>query len=953
MIDRARRHVEVVALVALAVLSASPARAQLSVGRNHPELDWWILESPHFRAVYHTGAEDLAEAALRAGEEVYSDVVSVFGKEPSGKLTLVVIDYDDISNGQASPVGHWTHLWGLPPKKETTGPLKWMQRATAHEFAHQVTFYSVRNFLGTPWELLSLSTIPTWYLEGVAQYSAESWDPNRDMLVRVAAANNALLPLKKLGGFVGTDQIGSRLVYEQGHSLSRYIAARFGKEKVGRIARKHRGLPISFTLTLRRTLGLSHRKLYEKWKSEIVEHYKKLWQQGELVSRTGRRVATPLQGTYGVRWSPDGERLAVVGVEEFDEEVPRLYVRNRDGSGWRRLDEPFVSAFFSWSPDGRQLVYSKKRLAGNGRLVDDLFIADAVSGEVSALTWTQRAADPAWSPTGNAIVFVENQGRVSNLAVIDLKSRQVKRLTDFPLWTDVFTPAWSPDGQTIAFSIFDSAGNREIAVINADGSEFRLLTDDPADDRYPTWSPDGRYLAFISYRNGAPNLYLLEVATGKILPLTSSPGGVFNPTFSPDGATLAVTVFERRDRVDVVEIDWRAQLESEASRRAEFSPPDWLQPVSSDGQEETGAQEVLSSLQRRPYRSWANLQSLLLLPAMDRDEGGRQFGIFHLAGDPVGKHELASFITYGKRPHFDIRYTNRQFLPTFSLSVFQTTLRRGAFLLPELDLNEVRSGVSLTALLPFNFGYNLLSRHLLFAQVRAARTQTLDRTKFQEKLKPQFLPFQGWDNRLVLGYQWSYSRPDVAFDIHPKSGALFSVFALRAGRLFKSDLTYTRFGVQGILRRELPLRENVVALRLTAFRHQGDQPLQSLLGIGSGAVRGAERSRKGDRLLYGSFELRPNLIRDLGLGLGPIYIERFTAALFIDVGKAWGTDLNTYIRGERTSFAKAPWLASVGGELRGRFWWLGKFPVVLRAGYALQVSGGKGRGWYWRIGPVF
>ena len=64
------------------------------------------------------------------------------------------------------------------------------------------------------------------------------------------------------------------------------------------------------------------------------------------------------------------------------------------------------------------------------------------------------------------------------------------------------SPAWSPDGDRIAFmSIVD--WNWDIYVVNADGTEQTRLTDDPGLDSSPSWSPDGQKIAFLSkkYRN--------------------------------------------------------------------------------------------------------------------------------------------------------------------------------------------------------------------------------------------------------------------------------------------------------------------------------------------------------------------------------------------------------------------------------------------------------------------
>jgi TolB protein len=56
-------------------------------------------------------------------------------------------------------------------------------------------------------------------------------------------------------------------------------------------------------------------------------------------------------------------------------------------------------------------------------------------------------------------------------------------------------PAWSPDGRKIAFTS-DRDGNREIYVMNADGTGLTRLTNDDVDDENPSWSPDGNQIAF-------------------------------------------------------------------------------------------------------------------------------------------------------------------------------------------------------------------------------------------------------------------------------------------------------------------------------------------------------------------------------------------------------------------------------------------------------------------------
>jgi Tol biopolymer transport system component len=176
---------------------------------------------------------------------------------------------------------------------------------------------------------------------------------------------------------------------------------------------------------------------------------------------------------------------------------------------------------------------------------------------------------PHWSPNGRRIVFHSARpGAHSNLEIYvmgDDGSAQT-RLT-FTTTQNMF-PAWSPDGRRIAFSRGVPAdlpngnlGNRQLWVMNADGSDARQLT--AAGDNYrPRWSPDGKELVFASNRDATPSqaapidlgfgiydVYVIDAeGAGPVRRLTFFPATLdAEPEWSPDGRQIA---FRSRREVD-------------------------------------------------------------------------------------------------------------------------------------------------------------------------------------------------------------------------------------------------------------------------------------------------------------------------------------------------------------------------------------------------------------------
>lgn len=140
--------------------------------------------------------------------------------------------------------------------------------------------------------------------------------------------------------------------------------------------------------------------------------------------------------------------------------------------------------------------------------------------------------DPAWSPDGQWIAF-SMRGDVWK---VPAGGGEAVALTQGPAYH--FEPAWSPDGTRIALSM-DLDGNLDVGVVSADGGAVERLTDDPHVDVEPVWAPDGRGIYFVSGRTGRLDIYVLDLETRAVTPVVAAPGHQFHPAISPDGRTLA------------------------------------------------------------------------------------------------------------------------------------------------------------------------------------------------------------------------------------------------------------------------------------------------------------------------------------------------------------------------------------------------------------------------------
>lgn len=145
---------------------------------------------------------------------------------------------------------------------------------------------------------------------------------------------------------------------------------------------------------------------------------------------------------------------------------------------------------------------------------------------------------PAWAPNGNTLAFSSSRSGDPEIWTSDPNGGIAHRITSFR-GPDV-SPVWNPrTGGQIAW-ISGRTGLPQLYIMDADGSGVQRLTDGGYATS-PSWSPNGQYLAFAwnrKYGPGAPggqDIYIMEISTKRWIQLTHEIGRCDFPSWSPDG----------------------------------------------------------------------------------------------------------------------------------------------------------------------------------------------------------------------------------------------------------------------------------------------------------------------------------------------------------------------------------------------------------------------------------
>ena len=294
---------------------------------------------------------------------------------------------------------------------------------------------------------------------------------------------------------------------------------------------------------------------------------------------TTRKLTAPPDGILGDRapvFSPDGSQIA------FERRLHRsrhdvMIVNTAGGEPSPLTDDAWGQLRgLDWRSDGAAVIFSSNRSGqfslwqvpvGGGepaRLpIDDTWVtqpsvsrsggrliyrtfrdvvdiwslplgADStMTGEpIKQVSSTRSERHPAWSPTGEAIVFLSDRSGSTELWSGRPDGTELMRHTDLagPL---PGSPSWSPDGTRV---IFDTAvdGRADLWIVSRDSRQSVRLTHESSEERNGTFSRDGKWIYFASDRSGAWQIWRMPSTGGPATAVTEDGGFLAHESFDGD-----------------------------------------------------------------------------------------------------------------------------------------------------------------------------------------------------------------------------------------------------------------------------------------------------------------------------------------------------------------------------------------------------------------------------------
>lgn len=559
---------KVTAITAALFIIAGVTFAQVYDNAIRPNVDWFELETPHFRILYHEGYEAVARRAGRLLESEYVEIQQLVGGSLK-RFPVIINGYNDLSNGYVTTFNFRMEVEAPPLNGKIMNPQTGghLENLMAHELVHALQFsehggFGISRFLYIFSPDLGRSLhgfMAPGFMEGYAVYqesqlrAGQSGRGNFAPFSQRFNSNFGSNNRWNLGQMVTPSDVGTPgdRFYIGGYHFVDWLEDEYGKDAIRKSIRTFAKFPIlGYAPHLYLSTGKKSRHLYRDFEAEMdareAERMEDLRADG---------FTFPSEITFAGKKGPDIYRLTWISETEilyygrFYNDYSGFWIYDVETHKHRRIIKTRIDENYAYSlnPERTKLMYSRysPHIFQTDRYISKLYEADLSTGKTRLLTNSERLLAPEYSYNDH-IYALKNDRETNRLVKIAPDGKQT---TVVSLYPDNIVQIATNQSQPMLSAIIANKNGVQGLWFTHDGFENDILQQNP-DISFengaifdPVWSKDGLRLTFSADRNGVMNVYTYNYVENEVFQLTNATYSAMEASFSPDESQLALILY--------------------------------------------------------------------------------------------------------------------------------------------------------------------------------------------------------------------------------------------------------------------------------------------------------------------------------------------------------------------------------------------------------------------------
>ena len=513
-------------------------------------IKWKEIHTDHYKIVFPDKIEQDAQRVASTLQYQF-DAINKTMLYDAKPITLLLTTEGVITNGYVAMAPRRSEWYGTPI---TIGADDgdWYNLLAVHEIRHVVQFDKIMNRgiikgLGFAFGqslpyVLSSVLVPTWFYEGDAVLmetaltrTGRGRDPSFNVGIR--SLELAQIHYSYSKAYLGSYKNYYPDYYSLGYLLVTHIRRINEADAWAKILGRTAWFPFYPFAFSGSAAGIIDRRVAGIYDDTMAE-LKKMWRhQQDSLSFTPVKILNPDRKVYtNYNYPQETKDGSVIVLKSGLDDTQRLVLISKNGKE-KKLKEIFAMSTFSYAAD--KITWNQLSLdpRWSKRSYSDIVVYDLKKNKTNKITSNGKYFTPALSPDGQSIAAIENSAdRKSTLVILDAQSGKILQRVPNPRNETLRQPSWSEDGKAIVFTNQYTEG-KALSIYYPEEEYIKEVIPH-------CWQGImdhifyGNYILFNSFFSGIDNIYAVDIETGQTYQVTSRPLGAYSPSVSYDGRSL-------------------------------------------------------------------------------------------------------------------------------------------------------------------------------------------------------------------------------------------------------------------------------------------------------------------------------------------------------------------------------------------------------------------------------